>query len=743
MKLVIVESPTKAKTIAKFLGNGYKIESSFGHVRDLPTSVLGVNVENNFEPKYVIPTKARATVTKLKTLAKQATDIILASDEDREGEAISWHLSEILKIKPTETKRIVFHEITKDAILKALEHPRHLDQNLVDAQQARRVLDRLVGYELSPFLWKKVAKGLSAGRVQSVAVRLVVEREREIQAFQEQLYFSVEALLAKKTTGEFIAHLDKINEEKLDKLAIVDQERAETIVKDLKTAEFKVSHIEKKSVKQKAPAPFKTSTLQQTANRRLGYSAKQIMMLAQRLYENGYITYMRTDSFNLSEKFLTEAKNYLQTALGDKYCLDKPKLYATKKVNSQEAHEAIRPTEVSQTPDSLKAELDPRQYRLYKLIWQRSLASQMPEAIFDNTKVEISADRLAGKADSYTLVADGQILTFDGYQKIYSEKNADRTLPNLEEGEVLEAKEIKSEQHTTKPPARYSDATLVKELEKHDIGRPSTYAPTIATIETRNYVTRDDNKRLQPTDIAFVVNDLLVAHFPEVVDFKFTADMEKDLDRIADGEKKWQPLIKEFYGPFHDNLTNKYQEINKADIVPEEATEEICDKCGSPMIIKTGRYGKFLACSNFPECKNIKKLNSVDKDGDGVSDNKEAEALSAKYAGEICPKCGSPMAVKVGRFGPFLACSAYPKCKNIKNIQENGLGSTGIKCPNCHQGEIVAKRSRRGIFYACNNYPECKTSFSGKPTGDKCPKCDSLMIMTSTEKIKCSNRQCK
>jgi len=735
MKLVIVESPTKAKTIAKFLGAGYKIESSFGHIRDLPTSVLGVDVENNFEPKYVVPKKAKATVAKLKTLAKKATEIILASDEDREGEAISWHLSEALKIKPEDTKRIVFHEITKDAILKALEHPRHLDQNLVDAQQARRILDRLVGYELSPFLWKKVAKGLSAGRVQSVAVRLVVEREREIQAFQEQIYFSVEALLAKKTEGEFMTQLDKIDGEKLDKLAIVEKDKAEAIVKELEKAEFKITSIEKKSAKQKAPAPFKTSTLQQTANRRLGYSAKQIMMLAQRLYESGYITYMRTDSFNLSEKFLTDAKNYLQATFGDKYCLDKPKLYTTKKANAQEAHEAIRPTEASQTPESLKAELDPRQYRLYKLIWQRSVASQMPEAIFDNTKVEVTAGR-------YTLTADGKILTFDGYQKIYSEKNEDKDLPNLEEGEILDAKEIKSEQHATKPPARYSDATLVKELEKHDIGRPSTYAPTIATIETRNYVTRDDNKRLQPTDIAFVVNDLLVAHFPEVVDFKFTADMEKDLDRIADGEKKWQPIIKEFYGPFHANLKNKYEEINKSDIVPEETTEEICDKCGSPMIIKTGRYGKFMACSNFPDCKNIKKLNSVDKDGDGVSDNKEAEELSAKYVGEVCPKCGSPMAVKVGRFGPFLACSAYPKCKSIKNIQENGLGSTGIKCPVCAKGEIVAKRSRRGVFYACNNYPECKTSFSGKPTGDKCPKCDSLMITTKDEEIKCSNRAC-
>ncbi len=733
MKLVIVESPTKAKTIAKFLGSNYKIESSFGHIRDLPKSVLGVDVNNNFEPKYVVPAKAKPVVAKLKALAKKADEIILASDEDREGEAIAWHLAEALKIKPAEAKRIVFHEITKDAILKALDKPRGLDNNLIDAQQARRVLDRLVGYELSPFLWRKVAKGLSAGRVQSVAVRLVVDREREIQAFQPQAYWTIEADLADPKQQTFSALLDKIDDKKLDRLAIKNKEQADTISAELKTAEFVVGEVETKEAKQKAPTPFKTSTLQQTANRRLGYSAKQTMMLAQRLYESGYITYMRTDSLNLSEKFINDAKNYLTETLGEKYSADRR--YKTKSAGAQEAHEAIRPTEASQTPDSLKNELDPRQFKMYQLIWQRSVASQMPDAIFDSAHITV-------KAGKYELLAQGQTLKFDGYLKIYPEKSAENQLPIVSVGETLTLQELKTEEHSTKPPARYSDATLVKELEKHEIGRPSTYAPTIATIEARNYVERDENKRLKPNDIAFVVNDLLVEHFPKVVDLKFTAKLEKDLDEIAEGKEAWQPVIKEFYEPFHANLEIKNKEINKQDIMPDVKSNEVCDKCGSPMVIKTGRYGKFLACTNFPECKNTKKFHDGDVDNDGKKDEVEIKELSAKYPKEVCAKCGSPMAIKVGRYGPFLACTAYPKCKNIKNIKENGLTSTGVKCPACGKGEIVAKRSKRGVFYACSNYPECKNAYNGKPTGAKCPDCGSLMISTKDEEIKCSNRDC-
>jgi DNA topoisomerase-1 len=731
MKLVIVESPTKAKTIAKFLDPSYRIESSFGHIRDLPTSVLGVDVEHNFAPKYVVPAKAKPTVKKLKELAAKAQEIILASDEDREGEAIAWHLAEALNIKPDEAKRIVFHEITKHAILEALAHPRGLDSDLIDAQQARRVLDRLVGYELSPFLWHKVAKGLSAGRVQSVAVRLVVERERAIQNFQPQAYWTIEALLADNKERQFSAFLDKIDDKKLDRLELKTKEQADQISQNLKTAKFTVGQVEKKETKQKAPAPFKTSTLQQTANSRLGYSAKQTMLLAQRLYESGYITYMRTDSLNLSAKFLGEAKEFLTASYGAKYAAGR--VFKTKSASAQEAHEAIRPTEAGRTPEELKGELEPRQYKLYQLIWQRALASQMADAIFDKTAIAVTAGR-------YELAAEGQTLKFDGYLKLYPEKNDDKILPLVTVGETLTLQDLKTEEHSTQPPARYSDATLVKELEKHDIGRPSTYAPTIATIETRNYVERDEDKRLKPTDIAFVVTDLLVEHFPKIVDLKFTAKMEKDLDAIAEGKTAWQPVIKEFYGPFHANLEEKNQEIKKQDIMPDAKSNEICDKCGSPMVIKTGRYGKFLACTNFPECKNTKKLNG-DADHNGQPDSEQVKELSGKYAGEICDKCGSPMAIKVGRYGPFLACTAYPKCKNIKNIKENGNGSTGVKCPKCGQGEIAAKKGKRGIFYACNNYPACKTIYNSKPTGAKCPVCGDLLL-TTKKGVKCGNKEC-
>ncbi|MFH0951559.1 MAG: type I DNA topoisomerase [bacterium] len=731
MKLVIVESPTKAKTIKKFLGSDYKIESSFGHIRDLPTSVLGVDLANNFEPKYVIPTKARKTVTNLKSLAAKADQVILATDEDREGEAIAWHLSEALKLKNPD--RIVFHEITKPALTKALDNPRKIDFKLVDAQQARRVLDRLVGYKLSPFLWKKVAKGLSAGRVQSVAVRLTVERERAIQDFKAEEYWTIEADLTTSNQKTIIAQLEKISDQKIDKLGINNKDQADKITADLQEQKFVVTDIAKKETKKQAPTPFKTSTLQQTANGRLGYSAKQTMRLAQQLYEMGFITYMRTDSLNLSEQFLQEAHDYLAKTLGQEYCLDKPNRFKTKAKGAQEAHEAIRPTSAEQTPEQLNSKLSPQQLRLYKLIWQRSVASQMPAAIMDNTHIDI----MAGK---YGLTANGQILKFPGWLKIYPTKSQELELPGVKAKDKLYLVALKPEQHSTQPPARYSDATLVKELEKHEIGRPSTYAPTIATIEARNYVQRDENKRLKPTDIAFVVIDLLLEHFPKIVDLEFTAKMENEFDEIAEGKLKWQPMIKEFYEPFQENLDAKYQEVNKGDIVPEEASKEICDKCQSPMIIKTGRYGKFLACSAFPKCKNIKPLNG-DRDNDGKPDNAQASELQEKYANEVCDKCGEPMAVKVGRFGPFLGCTGYPKCKTIKNISENNNGKTGIKCPKCQTGEIIQKRGRRGLFYACNNYPDCKNAYWAKPTGEICPECQSLLV-TDKEGAKCSNKEC-
>lgn len=729
MTLIIVESPTKARTISKFLDKKYIVESSFGHIRDLPKSDMGIDIENGFVPKYIIPTAAKKTVSNLKKQAAKADLIILASDEDREGEAIAWHLAEALKIDPTSAKRIVFHEITKDAILTALEHPRTLDMKMVDAQQARRVLDRLVGYELSPFLWKKVAKGLSAGRVQSVAMRLVVEREKEIKAFKADEYWSVSADLETKSKDKFTAELYKINDKTLDKLEI-DAAKAEEYKKELESAEYTVLKVEKKKVTKNAPAPFTTSTLQQSANRHLGFSAKQTMTLAQKLYEQGFITYMRTDSLNLSEKFLGESATWLKNNLGAEYTLNEPRIFKKNK-NAQEAHEAIRPTEVLKDPESLKDTLERGNYRLYKLIWERSVASQMPAAILSATTIYVGADK-------YSLRASGQVLDFPGYLKVYREKTSEQELPLVAKDDILKLLEIKSEQHFTKAPGRYSDATLVKELEKHGIGRPSTYAPTINTIITRGYVNRDDNKKLEPSEIAFVVSDLLVAHFPEIIDYKFTAKMEDDLDKVATGEEEWQPVIKTFYDKFHANLVSKYEEINKTDIMPEETTKEKCDKCGKPMLVKVGRYGKFLACSGFPECHNIKPMGGAKE---GAPENSKLTELNAKHAGEKCDKCGSPMAVKMGRYGAFLACTAYPKCKNIKNIKTDD--SPDVKCPICGTGNIVKKFSKRGAFYACDNYPACKNAYYGQPTGEICPKCGGLVIKDlKSEVVKCSNREC-
>lgn len=735
MKLIIVESPTKAKTISKFLNKDYQVESSFGHVRDLPAKEMGIDIENNFEPKYVTPTRAKKAVSTLKAAAKNASEVILASDEDREGEAIAWHLAQILKLKPEKTQRIVFHEITKPAILEALKHPRFIKQSLVDAQQARRILDRLVGYELSPFLWKKVAKGLSAGRVQSVAIRLIVERERVILAFNAKEYWTVNIKLkSEKTKTDFQADLFRLNGKTFDKLDI-SAEKAEELKKELKGADCKIIKIEQKNVSKNPGNPFTTSTLQQAANRLLGFSAKQTMTLAQKLYEQGFITYMRTDSLNLSPQFLNETKEYLYSSLGANYALEEPRIFKTKGKNAQEAHEAIRPTLVTNIPENIKEKVDKSTFRLYQLIWQRSVATQMPAAKFSANAINTEATCL--NKNKHIFRTSGQVLLFDGYLKIYPEKTSQQQLPQLQNQEKVDLLSINTEQHSTKPPARYSDAGLVKELEKYGIGRPSTYAPTINTILTRNYVERGDDKRLKPTDIALIVNDLLVKHFNKIVDYNFTAGMEDNLDAVANDEKKWQPVIADFYHDFHDNLEKKYEDIKKSDIMPEEKSNEICEKCKSPMIIKTGRYGKFLACSAYPDCKNIKKLG-------GETAAKKTDptiiALQEKHKGEVCDKCGAAMIVRSGKYGPFLACSAYPKCKNIKNIEEDGAKK--IICPACKKGNIVKKFSKRGAFYACNNYPDCKNAYWGKPTGEKCPDCGSLLIQDKEGQIVCSDKGC-
>lgn len=643
MKLVIVESPTKAKTISKFLGKDYLIESSFGHVRDLPKSKLGVDVDNNFQPEYTIIPKAKKQIKTLKEKMKKSDAVILATDEDREGEAIAYHLAQALDLKNPE--RIVFHEITKNAIENALKNPRKIDMSLVDAQQARRILDRLVGYKLSPLLWKKIARGLSAGRVQSVAVRLIVERQKEIDEFKPEEYWSIEAFLkqesrVKSQESSFTARLVKKDEKTISKLGIKNKEETEKILKDLEGAEYKIIDIQKTEVKKNPLPPFTTSSLQQEANYRLGFSAKQTMFFAQRLYETGLITYHRTDSLNLANDFLQKAQKLIQDKFGKEYGLKIPHVYKTKSKGAQEAHEAIRPTSVEKEPETIKDSLEAKQYKLYNLIWQRAVASQMQPAILDTTKIDI-------EAKNYIFRSNGHIIKFDGFLKVYPIKTSETILPPLKLNEVLELIKLNSNQHFTKPPAPYTEATLVKTLEEYGIGRPSTYAPTISTIITRNYVEKQ-RKSLFPTEMGTLVNNLLVKHFPKIVDIKFTAEMENELDKIAQGKKEWIPIIENFYGPFEKNIQEKDKELDKKELT-EEKTDKICEKCGKPMIIKLGRYGKFFACSGYPECKNTMPL------------EKKSEP-----AGKDCPECGAPMEIKTGRYGKFLGCSNYPKCKHLE-----------------------------------------------------------------------------
>jgi DNA topoisomerase-1 len=682
-KLVIVESPAKAKTISKFLGKSFVVKSSFGHVRDLPKSKMGIDIENNFEPQYINSRDKSKVIKELKDAAKKSKEILFATDEDREGEAISWHLAHVLGVEPEKAKRIAFHEITKTAIEHAIENPRALDLKMVDAQQARRVLDRLVGYELSPFLWRKVAKGLSAGRVQSVAMRLTVEREREIQNFKAEEYWSIEGVFENQEKIAFGAKLSATPEKKLEKLDIKNKETADKILSDLSGVNYTVSAVEKKNSKRNPPPPFTTSSLQQEANNRLGFSAKQTMRLAQQLYEGvelgsegsvGLITYMRTDAVNLSQKFLTDSKEVINQEFGQKYDIEKPRHFTNKSKNAQEAHEAIRPTEARRTPDIVEPFLDKNQFKLYELIWRRAMATQMASAEVSSTGANITS------SNQYVFRATGQTIVFDGFLKLYPDKNKDNALPNLENDQKVNCQEIKTEQHFTEPPARYNDAALVKALEEHGVGRPSTYAPTIATIEDRGYVERDEKRRLKPREVAFVVNDLLVKHFPNIVDLSFTAQMEENFDSIARGEKEWRPVIADFYHPFKENLKIKDKEIAQKEKIPDEPTDEVCEKCGKPMVIKNGRFGKFLACSGYPECKTTKNINTT----------------------------------------------------------------TGVKCPKCGDGELVERRSKRGkVFYSCNQYPKCDFALWDKPTGEKCEKCGSLLTQTYKGEIKCSNKECK
>ncbi len=700
MNLIIVESPTKAKTISKFLGSEYLIRSSFGHVRDLPKSKLGVEVENNFKPEYVIPAKAKRNLVELKQAVSKSDTVILATDEDREGEAIAWHLIEALGLKKEKkkTERIVFHEITKTAIQKAIENPREIDSNLVDAQQARRVLDRLVGYELSPFLWRKIRYGLSAGRVQSVAVRLVVDREREIESFIKQEYWTIEADL-ENDKKVFRARLIKIGDKSLGKLDIPNKDEAEYIIRALKGAEYTVADVTKKEVTRNPSPPFTTSTLQQESSRKLGMSAKQTMMIAQQLYETGHITYMRTDSLNLAQSALAQAQQVINDLFGKEYGLDKPRYYTNKSKGAQEAHEAIRPTNLKNTPDILSGKLDNRQKKLYELIWKRTLASQMRPAVFDQTAVDIQAK------DKYILRANGQVVKFDGFIRVYTEgrddngdENEEGRLPELSVGLVLNLVDLLSLQHFTEPPPRYTDATLIKALESHGVGRPSTYAPTLATIQDREYVEKIE-KKYKPTEIGTLVNDMLVANFPEIIDINFTSHIEEELDNIAEGKIRWVPVIKEFYIPFKKHLEEKEASVDKL----TEVSDTPCSHCGKMMIIKFGRSGKFLACPE-PGSKVTQPL---------PEEAAKIKELGEKTKDEKCPICGKPMQVRRGRFGFFLGCSDYPNCKGIAKI----FNKTGFKCPNCIEGDVVEKKSRgRGkTFYACSKWPDCNFLMGKKP----------------------------
>ncbi len=641
--LVIVESPAKATTIERYLGKDFQVVASFGHVRDLPKSKLGIDVEHNFTPQYMIPRGSAKKINQLKKLIHSAQTIYLATDLDREGEAIAWHIIEAIPPKPDQiVKRITFSEITESAIKEAVAHPRSINQNLVDAQQARRVLDRLVGYSLSPVLWKKIRYGLSAGRVQSVALKLIVDREREIEAFKPEEYWQIGASLKTTQAVSFYAELNKI---KGKKSAVKNQNEANKIKSELTKASFIVEKIESRDSRKNPLPPFITSTLQQSAYSRLGYGTRRTMGIAQSLYEAGLISYMRTDSTNISQQALTQVRQLISSQYGKAYLPDKPLFYKKKAKGAQEAHEAIRPTDYKKIPEDLTNQLKNDELKLYRLIWIRAVASQMSQAQYRQTGIDI----LAG---SYDLRASGRVVLFDGFTKVWhdSKKDQPQELPQMNEGEKLTLEKITAEQHFTQPPARFSEASLVKKLESEGVGRPSTYAPTISTILARGYVTNEE-KRLLPQPIGMIVSDLLSKNFEFVTEAEFTAEMEDKLDDIAGGEKKWQPVVKEFYEPMERLIEQKTDTIERVKI-PVIETDEICELCGKPMVIKSGRFGQFMACSGFPDCKNTKPI----------------------------------------------------------------VKSLGIECPKCHQGEVVEKKTKKGRkFYGCSRYPDCDYATWTKP----------------------------
>lgn len=733
-KLLIVESPAKAKTIKKYLGKGYEVIASMGHVRDLPESKLSVDIKNNFKPKYDIIKGKEKLVKKLKEEAKTSDEVILATDPDREGEAISWHLAYILGLDPSEKNRVTFNEITKTGVKNGMDNPREIDVDLVNAQQARRVLDRIVGYKLSPFLSQKIRKGLSAGRVQSVAVKIIVDRENEIRSFVPEEYWSIDAKFVPE--GQRKAFVSSFYGSKDGKIKIPDKESADKILDDLKEADFIVSNVKKGTRKRQPSPPFITSTLQQEASKRLNFQSKKTMKIAQELYEGieisgigatGLITYMRTDSLRVSEDALSALREYIERRWSKAYLPKKVRYFKTKS-NAQDGHEAIRPTSIDLEPDKIKDSLTNDQFKLYKLIWERFAASQMGECILNTTQVDISANNYIFKSSGYNVKFDGFTVL---YQDVKDDEEKAKELPILKNDMKLRKKEIASNQHFTQPPARYTEASLIKTLEEFGIGRPSTYAATISTITGREYVFRE-GKSLKPTELGEVITDLMKKRFPKIVNVKFTAKLEDDLDTIESGKNEWTQVLDNFYEDFKDTLKDAKEAMKGVKIqLKDDQTDIVCDKCGRNMVVKVSRYGKFLACSGYPECKNKMKYDAKTKEV--ISDEVEESDV-------LCDKCGKKMIVKHGRFGKFLACPGYPECKNIKGIDEE----TGIKCPKC-DGMIVKRRTKRGrIFYGCKNYPECDFVSWDEPLEKKCPKCGKILFMKNgkTKKIYCIDKEC-
>jgi len=744
-KLVIVESPAKAKTIKKYLGKDVEVLASYGHVRDLLPKEGAVDTANDFAMKYQIIDRNSKHVDAIAKAMKKADVLYLATEPDREGEAISWHLFEMLKkkgvLKNKETHRVVFHEITKQAVNDAVSNPRELSMDMVNAQQARRALDYLVGFTLSPLLWKKIRRGLSAGRVQSPALRMIVERELEIEAFEPKEYWTIEADAAIEAKT-FEAKLTHYQGDKLSQFTVNNAEQSAEVVATLTSAadgKLLVTKVNKKQRKRNPAAPFTTSTMQQEASRKLGYGAQRTMSVAQQLYEGtdtgegavGLITYMRTDSVTLAGEAVEELRGFIADKYGATSVPSKPQEYKTKSKNAQEAHEAIRPTSILRTPDDLKSYLSSDQLKLYTLIWQRTLASQMIHATMNTVAVDL------GCGTGNTFRANGSTVVNPGFMSVYLEGKDDsgkgekdeRLLPPMEVGDIVDLKAIRPEQHFTEPPPRYSEASLVRSLEEHDIGRPSTYASIISTLLQREYVELE-KKRFHPTDVGRVVGKFLVEHFTQYVDYGFTAALEDELDAVARGEEEWVPLLRKFWGPFKEQVETKDKEVQRSDVT-QELLDEDCPKCGKKLSSRLGRSGRFIGCTAYPECDYTRNI-----DGD-ESESNEPEVVE----GRQCPKCESDLWVRTGRYGKFIGCSSYPKCKHLESLEQPT--NTGVTCPQCNKGEILTRKSRRGkIFYSCSGYPDCDYALWNEPLAQACPDCEWPILTVKTTKSRGTEKVC-